>query len=599
MNLKRAFLEVFHFRKSWLYISIIFILIEGSLPYIQLSVNNQLINSTMHILLGERSNHSQLLYTISLLAAVTIFSSLLNAIKGIYNKFFEMNFDLHLQKKLYQNLNYIPQSQFDNPDFQNHLNRVNSSVAAQFMSPINSFLSLVQGIIVLISFMIYLLAIHWILVLLSVLFVCPFLFWQIKLGKGIFSLHVHQSAQSREVFYLKNILSDRNYAKELKIFQLQDYFVTRWVDKYSSIVDQLKQQFKKESMLTITQSSIKTIAYSAISYILILLLKQRHLPIGSFVTAGMAVQGVQNCSEQIVRSISSLYQETLYITDYYRFMDIPRINDPEKIETVLFPKEIKKGIIFNNVSFSYPNSTKKVLENINLSIGPYQKIAIIGINGSGKTTLIKCLLGLYHVTEGSITIDGININNIDRDSLYENMSVLFQDFNQYPYSVRENIGFGNIERIDDFNSIEMISRKVGLHETIDSLPEGYETNLGRMFSLGEDLSGGQWQKVAIARLLYKKAKIRILDEPTAALDPRAEFEILTTYNNLSKDCISIIISHRLYAATLADKVVVLKDGRIKEEGTHEELLQVRGEYYRLFQLQNQLFNDKQVKEGIS
>lgn len=599
MNLKRAFLEVFHFRKSWLFISIIFILIEGFLPYLQLSVNNQLINTTTSILLGESLNQTQLLCTISLLAAITIFTSLLNTIRGIYNKFFETNFDLHLQKRIYQKLKFIPQSQFDNPDFQNHLNRVNSSVAAQFMSPINSFLSLFQGIIILISFMMYLLAIHWILVLLSVLFVCPFLFWQIRMGKGIFSLHVRQSAQSREVYYLKNILSDRNYAKELKIFQLQDYFVNRWIEKYSLIVDQAKKQYKKQSFLTITQSSFKTIVYSAISYILILLLKEKHLPIGSFVTSGMAVQGVQNSSEQIVRSISSIYEETLYISDYYKFMDIPTINTSEVVETVQFPTEIKKGIIFNNVSFSYPNSTKRILENINLSIEPNQKIAIIGINGSGKTTLIKCLLGLYHVTEGSITIDGINIDNIDRGSLYQNMSVLFQDFNQYPYSVRENIGFGNIERIDDFDSIEMISKKIGLHETIDSLPERYETNLGRLFSLGEDLSGGQWQKVAIARLLYKKAKIRILDEPTAALDPRAEYEILTTYNNLSKECISIMISHRLYAAMLADKVIVLKDGRIKEEGTHEELLQVQGEYYRLFQLQNQLFNDKQAKEEIS
>lgn len=251
-----------------------------------------------------------------------------------------------------------------------------------------------------------------------------------------------------------------------------------------------------------------------------------------------------------------------------------------------FPKKIAKGIEFRNVTFFYQNSKKPVLKNVNLSFKSNESIALVGENGSGKTTLIKLLCRLYDVSEGEILIDGINIKNFCLSDLYENMGVIFQDFMKYEALVKENIAFGRVKDLHKKEKIKQSAIKSGAWNFIKDLEHKYETQLGKKLKQeGTDLSVGQWQKIALARAFFRDAQLLILDEPTAAVDAKAEYDLFKKFRTLTKNKITFLISHRFSTVRMADKIVVIDKGKIVEVGNHEELLKKKGKYAKLFKLQ--------------
>ncbi|MBH5318385.1 ATP-binding cassette domain-containing protein [Paenibacillus sp. GSMTC-2017] len=249
-----------------------------------------------------------------------------------------------------------------------------------------------------------------------------------------------------------------------------------------------------------------------------------------------------------------------------------------------FPEKLQKHILINNLSFTYATHTSPQLKGISFMIKPGEKIAIVGENGAGKSTLVKCLLGLYMPDNGSIKFDGVDIRTIDPKSLREHVSAVFQDFESYNLTVRENIAMGH-GKIDDDAYVEVAAAKAGVGELIKNLPNGLDTELGAMFHQGHELSGGQWQKIALSRAFMRDAQIVILDEPTAALDPRAEAEIYDNFAKLYEGKTTIMISHRLSSCRFADKIIVLHNGEIIEVGSHEELLHLEGSYADMFNTQ--------------
>ncbi|XIH46996.1 hypothetical protein C1N65_28705 (plasmid) [Priestia aryabhattai] len=247
-------------------------------------------------------------------------------------------------------------------------------------------------------------------------------------------------------------------------------------------------------------------------------------------------------------------------------------------------------IEIKNATFYYPNSNRLVLDNINLTINAGERIAIVGENGSGKTTLIHCLMGLYELKKGSILINGIDINSLDIEALRRNFTVIFQDFMRYAFSVRENIIIGDVENKNDESRMYYAGEKSGISSFVESLEDGYDTPLGKIFEDGSDLSGGQWQKIAIARSVFRNSDVIILDEPTSALDPRSEYTVYKQFEDLTKGRIAIYISHRLAYTKDVDKIIVLKNGRVMEEGNHNDLMNLREIYYEMFSTQSQAYN---------
>jgi ATP-binding cassette subfamily B protein len=308
--------------------------------------------------------------------------------------------------------------------------------------------------------------------------------------------------------------------------------------------------------------------------------------LGSLVMYYQGFQSGMRFLQGVLQSLAGLYEDNLFLTNYHEFMDLtPRIRRSDSPRPI--PEPIVRGIDFKDVSFTYPSSGKRVLQGVNLNLAPGQVIALVGANGSGKTTLVKLLCRLYDPEEGRIAVEDVDLREIDPLEWRRRLSVVFQDYVRYALSARDNIWFGNVALDPSHERVEQAARRAGANRVIESLPLGYETTLGFWFRKGQELSGGEWQKVALARAFMRDAQVVVLDEPTSSLDPLAEAEVFRHFRELVRGRSAILISHRFSTVQLADHIYVLDGGRILEHGSHRELVALGGLYSRLYRTQAQ------------
>jgi ATP-binding cassette subfamily B protein len=299
-----------------------------------------------------------------------------------------------------------------------------------------------------------------------------------------------------------------------------------------------------------------------------------------------AFQRVQGFLQGILGSLAGLYEDNLFLSNLYEFLDLKRtVIEPVQPKSV--PRPMQKGIALDHVSFQYPGGARRVIEDISLTIRPGEVVALVGENGSGKTTLMKLLCRLYDPTDGTITLDGVDLRQFETNALRHEISIIFQDYAHYHLSARENIWFGNTALPPDTERVITAAQNSGAHTVISSLPHGYDTILGKRFADGEELSIGEWQKVALARAFMRDSQIIVLDEPTSSMDAKAEYEVFQSFRQLVSGRTAILISHRFSTVRMADRIFVLKHGRIIEGGTHDELICAQGTYARLFEMQAQ------------
>jgi len=288
--------------------------------------------------------------------------------------------------------------------------------------------------------------------------------------------------------------------------------------------------------------------------------------------------------QQIFSTLSSIADQALFLTDLLAFFEMqPTIRSKPK--ALPAPRPIVRGFEFRNVSFRYPGTSRLVLNGLNVSLRAGERVALIGENGEGKTTLVKLMTRLYDPTEGQVLLDGIDLREYNLEDLYREIGVIFQDFMRYEMTARENIAVGQIDAINNLSLLQMAADKSMAKEVIERLPREYEQMLGRRFERGVDLSGGEWQKVALARAYLRDAQVLILDEPTAALDARSEFEVFQRFAELTAGKTALFISHRFSTVRMAQRILVLENGRIAEDGSHEELFHLRGRYAEMFEMQ--------------
>jgi ATP-binding cassette subfamily B protein len=299
-----------------------------------------------------------------------------------------------------------------------------------------------------------------------------------------------------------------------------------------------------------------------------------------------AFQRVQGSLQGILSSLAGLYEDNLFLSNLYEFLDLKRtVIEPVHARPV--PQPMQRGIALNHVSFQYPAGTRKVFEDISLTIRPGEVVALVGENGSGKTTLIKLLCRLYDPTDGTITIDGVDLRQFETKALRHEIAIIFQDYAHYHLTARENIWFGNTALSPNDERVIAAARRSGADGVISALPHGYDTILGKRFANGEELSIGEWQKVALARVFMRDAQIIVLDEPTSSMDAKAEYEAFQSFRQLVSGRTAILISHRFSTVRMADRIYVLKQGSVIEGGTHEELVSMGGTYAQLFEMQAQ------------
>ena len=399
-----------------------------------------------------------------------------------------------------------------------------------------------------------------------------------------YSQAFRQTPVRRQMDYLRYLGVSKESAKELKVFGLNSHLT----DRFAKLSDQIyvenvslaKRRFLASSFLTL----LTTFGYYAGYIYIIYQTLEGRLSVGTLQFLAGAIAGASVNLQSIFSTFSSIADQSLFLSDLLGFLELrPTVRSKEN--GLLCPRPIRKGIEFRNVSFAYPGASRLVLKDLNLHLAHGERTALIGENGEGKTTIVKLLMRLYDPTEGEIQLDGVDLREYDLEDYISQVAVIFQDFMCYDMTARENIAIGRITETENLPSIITAARKSMAEEVIRKLPGGYEQMLGRRFDGGVDLSGGEWQKVALARAYLREAQVLILDEPTASLDARSEQEVFRRFAELTEGKLSVLISHRFSTVRMADRIIVLEKGQISEQGRHEQLITNGGRYAEMFDMQ--------------
>ena len=399
-----------------------------------------------------------------------------------------------------------------------------------------------------------------------------------------YAKNFRQTPVRRQLDYLRLVGGSKEAAKELKLFGLSKFLTQRFTKLSDGIYEENVALSRRKLIAGAFLSVIAyTGYYSAYAFVIWRTVTGVY-SIGLWYLLSGAILQASNNIQQIFSTLSGIADQALFLTDLLAFFDMqPTIRS--KPDALPAPRPILRGFEFRNVSFRYPGSSRLVLNGLNFHLRPGERVALIGENGEGKTTIVKLITRLYDPTEGEILLDGVDLREYRLEDLYREIGVIFQDFMRYEMTARENIAVGRIEEIDDLKLLETAASKSMADAVIAKLPGGYDQMLGRRFETGVDLSGGEWQKVALARAYLRDAQLLILDEPTAALDARSEFEVFQRFAELTAGKMALFISHRFSTVRMADRIVVLEKGKIAEEGSHDELASLGGRYKEMFEMQ--------------
>ncbi len=474
-------------------------------------------------------------------------------------------------------------SQFEDSEFYDKLTRARREASVRPLALINKLFGLLQNSISLISYGIILW--HFSFVALIILFISsiPVFISEAKFSGDAFRLFRWRSPETRQKIYLETLLAREDSAKEVKLFQLGNTLLKRYQDIFQKLYQEDKKLTLRRDFWGWALGNLGTLAFYSTYVWIIIATIQGSISLGEMTMYLLVFKQGQSAISASLTAISGMYEDNLYLHTLYEYLNQPV---EKHLGTTTIGEMPNDGIRFHDVSFQYPGSEIKTIKNLNLHIKPGQKLALVGENGSGKTTLIKLLTYLYKPTHGKITFDGTDLNDWHIPTLHKKMSVIFQDFMKYQFIVGENLGAGNVDKFNDASAWSDAAEKGLSAAFINNLSDGYETQLGRWFKGGQELSGGQWQKIALSRMFIRPdAELLILDEPTSAMDAKAEAEIFSQLSNYTEDRIAIFISHRFSTVRTADHIIVLKDGTIEEQGSHEQLLALNKIYAHLFKLQ--------------
>jgi ATP-binding cassette subfamily B protein len=582
----RALCFVWQSAKGWTIANGVLMAIQGVLPLLPLYLMKLMVDAVTAGLAAPDKwvAFKHVLLLGGLMGAVILFTSLIGLIAGLISEWQayivtdHMN-DVLLAKSIEVDLEY-----YESARYYDTLHRAQREAPSRPLSIVRGLAQIGQNGISLLAIGTLLLSFHWIIAI--ILFTAAISGTAVRLrytGK-LYRWQHEQTSMERQAGYLNWMLTDSSHAKEIRLFDLGPLFVRRFRD--------LRRKLRKGRLAitrrrTIADFAAQTFAtaviYSLYAYLLYHAMWGK-ATLGDLAMYYQAIQRVQGSLQGILGSLERLYEDNLFLFNLYEFLDLKR-TVIEPTHARLVPQPMQSGIMLNHVSFQYPGGNRKVLEDISLTIRPGEVVALVGENGSGKTTLIKLLCRLYDPTGGTITIDGVDLRQFETKALRQEIAIIFQDYAHYHLTARENIWFGNTVLPPDHERVIAAARRSGADDVISALPHGYDTILGKRFGDGEELSVGEWQKVALARAFMRDAQIIVLDEPTSSMDAKAEYEVFQRFRQLVSGRTAILISHRFSTVRMADRIYVLKHGSVIEGGTHEELVRAGGTYARLFEMQ--------------
>lgn len=476
---------------------------------------------------------------------------------------------------------------FEHPGYYDSLSRAVSEAPWRPNSILDNIISMFRGVISLILMAGILVTLHWGATVLLIVVNIPGIWLRLHYADILYNFQKEQTPEARKSAYFNWLLTGDRPSREIRLFGLGDYFISLFKGSYKKQKTEELNILKKRTVI-----ETATDLFKALSFLILLLIVARQTVGGALTLGQMAMfilafrQGMSYIKD-VFNSVGGLYEDGLFIGDVFGFLGLKE--SVRAFPPVIVPEGLKTSILADRLSFTYPGNQKPSLENVSLEIKKGEIIALVGPNGAGKSTLVRLLTRLYDPDSGNVRLDGCDIRSMDPKEYRKYFSVVFQDFMLYNLPAGENIRLGNIESARDFSSLRQAARSAGVDELLNNLPKGYETVMGTLFDESRDLSWGEWQKIALARALFREAPVLILDEPSSSLDADTEYDIFSRFREIVRGRTAILITHRLSNVALADRIIVLENGSVTESGSHEELMLKQGRYYEMYSKQSNRF----------
>jgi ATP-binding cassette subfamily B protein len=558
-------------------------LFAALLPVALLAITKLIIDGIVEAKTLHQPVHSRFWWLVAGEFGVAIVGSVLSRTIDYLDSLLADNYTRHVSIQVMKHAAELDLQTYEDPVFYDRLERARVQ-ATDRLGMIQSIGRLEQQFVTTISLSVSIMYFSPWLMLLLIAGVLPAFLGESHFAFLGYAKNFRQTPIRRQLDYLGVLGGSREAAKELKLFGLSQFLVERFTRLSNKIYSENVRLSRKRLIAGSFLSMIGIAGYYAAYVFVIWRTIVGALTIGTLTFLSGAILQASTNIQQIFSTLSGIADQALFLTDLLAFFGMqPTIRS--KPHAIPAPRPIVKGFEFREVSFSYPGSSRLVLNRLNFHLHPRERVALIGENGQGKTTIVKLITRLYDPTEGQVLLDGVDLREYSLEDLYREIGVIFQDFMRYEMTASENIAVGKIDEIDNSALLQTAARKSLADEVVARLPLKYDQMLGRRFDGGLDLSGGEWQKVALARAYLRDAQLLILDEPTAALDARSEFEVFKRFAELTRGKMALFISHRFSTVRMADRIVVLENGRIAEDGSHEQLAKLGGRYAEMFEMQ--------------
>ncbi len=586
-NIPRAFRLVWGADRIGTIAMALMTLLGAGLPATQAWVGSQIVDSVVKSLAARLTAEQGLQTALPFLLlefGLLLVGALVNQIRSLYEHVLNAKLGHYINTAIMRKALTLDLQHFEDSAFYDKLQNARREADFRASGIINGSFSIIQNVITLLSFAGILVFFNpWISLILFGATVPAFIA-QGRFSRLHFRLLTWHAPEFRRMQYIEHLLTVDSSVKEVKLFGLGEPLLKRYSETFWEFFDEDTRLARRRSWISLGLGLIATASYYLAYAWIIAIAVTGVITLGGMTLYLALFRQSQGTVQGLFDNINRLYENGLFMDNLFGFLDLTS-QMARPATTSVVPVGLQQGLEFRNVSFRYPGREDWALRDVNLTIAPGEKVALVGPNGAGKTTLIKLLTRLYDPSEGQILLDGVDLRDYDPDVLRKRIGVIFQDFVKYQLTARENIGFGQIDKSDDVERVRDAAERGGADDVVSELPDGMDTTLGRWFQDGHELSGGQWQKIALSRAFMRDGEVLVLDEPTAALDAEREYEIFQRFRELTDGKIAVLISHRFSTVRMADQIVVIEGGRVSEQGSHAELVTQAGTYARLFEMQ--------------